>query len=339
MAGAVAAKLSPERGGAVPRFGMIGLLDDASEVSLRERELSAIITAYNEVTERLKESHERLASEVNRMAKELRFKNEALRRSERLAALGQMAAGLAHEIRNPLGGIALYASRLEGELSDRPDARKAAGKISQGVRSLNRLVSEILDFAQEDRLDRAPCEMDSILTSVMEQVRLWSAETGATITIAPDARAWVVDCDRDRMQQVLTNLLINAVQAAGPSGDVRLAARSLEGDAGVEIEVCDDGPGIPEDRIGRIFNPFYTTKSTGTGLGLAIAHRIVEAHGGTIVATNRAEGGARFVVRLPVSRSKKAVHSDDEGKTAENRAAGTAPATAADSETTEVSGR
>ncbi|MCG8407040.1 MAG: ATP-binding protein [Phycisphaerales bacterium] len=274
--------------------------DEQPCLSQRERELGAIINAYSEVTERLKVAHDQLNGEVSRLRDEVKRKNIELRRRDRLAALGEMAAGLAHEIRNPLGGIALYSSMLERELVEPSAPHTAATRISQGVRSLERLVSEILDFAQEDRLERQVCKLGAILNEVEESVRPWADESQATVTVEPTAYELEIDCDPLRIQQVLLNLLMNGVQASGSNGHVRLTAKQVQGSAGsVQIEVCDDGPGIPKGQFDRIFNPFYTTKNTGTGLGLAIAHRIAEAHGGAIRAANRAEGGAKFVLNIP----------------------------------------
>jgi two-component system sensor histidine kinase HydH len=271
-------------------------------ISERERELGAIIKAYSEVTEQLKLAHDRLNGEVSRLGDELKRKNAQLRRRDRLAALGEMAAGLAHEIRNPLGGMALYASMLEGELETLPKARSAATKISKAVRSLERLVSDILDFAQEDRLDRQVIQLGPILARLEESLLPWAEQYGAVVDIQASAGGVEADCDPGRLGQVLLNLMMNGLQAAGAGGVVGLSAKPLvsKDDAGgVRIEVWDSGPGIAAEALDRIFNPFYTTKDTGTGLGLAIVHRIVEAHGGTIRATNRTEGGARFSLTLP----------------------------------------
>ncbi len=274
----------------------------------RERELGAIISSYNDVTDRLKGAHERLCEEVTRLREELRQKNAELRRRERLAALGEMAAGLAHEIRNPLGGIALSASKLEKDLAPRPKSRAAAVRISQGVRSLEKLVSQILDFAQDYRLDRRPGRLGEVLSAVEDSVRPWAAEHGVTVSIEPSALAVEAFCDQYRLRQVLVNLVLNGIQSADRGGHVWVSAKPTDpapdGEAagtpgGIEIEVRDDGPGIPADRLDRIFNPFFTTRSEGTGLGLAIVHGIVEAHGGTIRADNCPASGARFVVRLP----------------------------------------
>lgn len=276
--------------------------DTSRTATEQERELGAIIRAYSEVTDRLKNAHEQLTQEVARLSEELRKKNAELRRKDRLAALGEMAAGLAHEVRNPLGGIALYSSMLERELADRPKAKKAATRITQGVRTLDRLVREILDFAQEDRLDRHRLKLGMVLTSIEESTMHWAQETGASILINPAAHQVDIECDPQRLGQVLLNLMINGMQAAGKGGRVQLSAQA-KADGSAVIEIWDNGPGIPADVRDRIFNPFFTTKDAGTGLGLAIVHRIVEAHGGTIRVSNDSRGGARFVICVPNGES------------------------------------
>lgn len=264
----------------------------------QQRELGAIIRAYSEVTDRLKEAHDRLTSEVARLSGELKQKNAELRRKDRLAALGEMAAGLAHEVRNPLGGIALYSSKLERDLSDRPESMQAASRITQGVRDLDRLVSEILDFAQEDRLERQTIALGSVLTMVEDGAAHWSERTGATLLVDPSARQVDVFCDAQRLRQVILNLVMNGLQAAGDGGRVQVSAKRRSKET--QIDIWDTGPGIPAEVRDRIFNPFFTTKDTGTGLGLAIVHRIIEAHGGTVRVTSDAKtGGARFAIRLP----------------------------------------
>jgi len=265
-----------------------------ADMTERERELGAIVLAYSDVTDRLKVAHENLGREVRRLSDELAEKNRELRRRERLAALGEMAAGLAHEVRNPLGGIALSACKLERELGDRPSARATAGRISQAVRDLDRLVAEILEFAQEDRLEKSNQPVSELLTHVKMQVQPWADEHGAVVGIEAIPADLHLSCDPHRLGRVLLNLVMNGLQAAGSNARVGVAARDT--DSGVQIEVTDNGPGISPDHLDRIFNPFFTTKSTGTGLGLAIAHRIIEAHGWTIRAMNRECGGARFVI-------------------------------------------
>lgn len=281
----------------------VGLFDGAAPpLTQRERELGAIVTAYNEVTDRLKIAHERLGCEVSRLREELKQKNEELRRRERLAALGEMAAGLAHEIRNPLGGIALYASMLERELTGQASAA-TAGKIFHGVRSLEKLVCEILDFAQEQRLERRLCRLDSMIAQ-MECGAARALEAGhATMNVEFAEGLVSAYCDPERVSRVLLNLVLNAIEASKSGARVQIVARRME--RGVQIEVLDEGPGIPEDLLPRIFNPFVTTKASGTGLGLAISHRIIEAHGGSLRVVNRPEGGARFSMWLPDEKNSE----------------------------------
>lgn len=276
-----------------------GAIEAEDAITQRERELGAIILAYNEVTDRLKESHERLSSEAARLRDELRAKNEELRRRERLSALGQMAAGLAHEIRNPLGGIALYASMLEGQLHGNPPARQAAARISAGVRSLDDLIRGILDFAQEGRVDRRRCRLGEVMEGMADVLRPCLDAAGAKLEVDARSEETILDCDPVRLRQVLVNLVTNGVQAAGAGGRVWISARGIPDESFAEIDVVDNGPGIDPAHLERVFNPFFTTRETGTGLGLAISHRIVEAHGGSIRAENRTEGGARFSLRLP----------------------------------------
>ncbi len=261
----------------------------------RERELGAIVLAYSDVTDRLKVAHENLGREVRRLSDELAAKNQELRRRERLAALGEMAAGLAHEVRNPLGGIALSANKLERELSDRPSAKLTANRICNAVRDLDRLVAEILEFAQEDRLERSEHSVRELLHHVVTQVEPLVEENAAAIEVTCSPSDLRLNCDPHRLGRVLLNLVMNGLQAAGAKGRVVVTASKTA--SCIEIEVIDNGPGISPEHLDRIFNPFFTTKAKGTGLGLAIAHRIIEAHGWTLRASNHSAGGASFLIR------------------------------------------
>lgn len=262
-------------------------------------ELAGMLSAYTDVTERLKASHDRLAAEVGRLRDELARKNRELERRSRLAALGQMAAGMAHEIRNPLGGIALYAGLLVKQLADRPPTQAVAAKIADGVQRLDTIVSDILAFAGEIQPQKRPVDLAAVIREAcgLAQGRLEKASARLTCELADDVR---LSADPGLLVRALANLLFNACDAAA-EGEVRLVGRQENGQA--VIEVADSGPGVPAEVMDRIFNPFFTTKDTGTGLGLAIVHRIVESHGGQIGVENAATpaglGGARFVIRLP----------------------------------------
>jgi signal transduction histidine kinase len=270
----------------------------------RERELGAIILAYNEVTEKLKEAHDKLQDEVSRLREELAAKNQELERRKRLAALGEMAAGLAHEIRNPLGGIALFASLLEQDCQGSATSLDLVCKIQKGVDRLDGVVSNVLAFARPGQMQRRCTRLGLILAEAMEMARphfVRGSVEGAIEDGACDEELWV---DAGQLQQAILNLLVNAAEASPAGGQVLLSTRRLGCDR-VEIEVADRGSGIADEASERLFNPFYTTKETGTGLGLAIVHRVVESHGGTIRAANRPGGGAAFTICLPLSNGAR----------------------------------
>ncbi len=267
-----------------------------------ERDLVAVLQTYNDVTERLKRSHETLLGEVARLHEQLHEKNRELQRRERLSALGEMAAGVAHEIRNPLGGIGLYASLLERDLVDRPGEREVARRISAGVQNVENIVRDILSFAGDAEPKLAPV----LLASVLEGASLHTSPQASArnIGIHVDDRLSDVElvCDAAQVERALLNLVYNALDAAGEAGTVWISlGERADSDDLISIVIEDDGSGIEPGCLQRVFNPFFTTKDHGTGLGLAIVHRIAEAHGGCVRAENRAGGGARFVLSLPGS--------------------------------------
>jgi signal transduction histidine kinase len=267
----------------------------------RERELGAIIGAYNSVTEQLKQSHERLRGEVERMREELVRKNRQLRRRERLAALGEMAAGVAHEIRNPLGGIQMFASLLRRDLADRPDSLRLVERIIQGVGSLESIVTDILEFSRPMEPQPARVNLGMLAREVIELAAARSGDGAVPIEIEDGAAEVELITDGRLLQRAVLNLVFNAVDATAAAkrgGKVTIHGRSGRREQ-VLISVSDEGAGIPAEMMDRIFNPFFTTKSNGTGLGLAIVHQTVETLGGTIQAANRQGGGATFTLTLP----------------------------------------
>lgn len=279
-----------------------------------EAGLATIIEAYNEVTERLKQSHEILAREVCRLREELHAKNKELQRRERLAALGEMAAGVAHEIRNPLGGIGLYASLLERDLSDQPKLLNVVRKMSVGVCNLEGIVSDILTFAGDVGTNACDVSAGTILDAVAAQVELRAETRRVTVQVDPMARTLTLHCDAGQIERALINLVFNAIDAAGADGTVWIRGEGgASKDGWGRLVVEDDGPGVAADLLHRIFDPFFTTKDTGTGLGLAIVHRIAESNGGSVTAGHRAGGGARFVLTLPVPSGMEASKSGGHG--------------------------
>jgi len=264
-------------------------------------QLASVFAAYNETTNRMREVHRRLKTEVARLRRELRQKNEQLERKSRLAALGQMAAGIAHEIRNPLGGIQLYASLLEDDLTDQAEPLKLVRKISKGVKSLDTIVNDILAFTQDHNCRKSEVHLAGLLNGVIDYIQPHIAGSNIEIEMSGVDRQLRGQVDVSMMRRVLLNLLLNAIEVMGGKGIISIGAKSCDADSSynVRIDIADDGGGIRDEIMSKIFNPFFTTKDTGTGLGLTIAYRLVECHGGQISGTNNENGGATFSILLP----------------------------------------
>jgi two-component system, NtrC family, nitrogen regulation sensor histidine kinase GlnL len=233
---------------------------------------------------------------------------EQVRRSDRLAAIGVLAAGIAHEVRNPLVGIRAAAQLAEREPGFSAELREYTGMIIRQVDRLNRIVDDVLAFAGTRPLDLRPCNVNQILE---EALRLEdSALRSRTIPVRRlyDPELPVVRGDPDRLLQVFLNLVRNASDAlAGRAGALTVSTRfervapACGGRAAAIVDVIDQGPGIPVEVQERLFSPFFTTKDGGTGLGLPISLKIVEDHGGTIEVLSRPGEGSTFRVWLPVA--------------------------------------
>lgn len=276
------------------------MANSASKTTLQAPDLAGVIQAYNEVTERLEQSHELLRREVGRLHEELKQKNKELERRERLAALGEMAAGVAHEIRNPLGGIGLFSSLLERDLVDRPESLELARRIGGGVRRLDRIVGDILAFAGDAQPRRSRVRLAAVVESAVADALPQATALGSVVTVDTDPTGVELYCDAAQLRRAVLNLLLNAIAAAGRNGRVWVrAGEQVSESEFVSVVVEDDGPGVDPEVAQRVFNPFFTTKENGTGLGLAIVHRIAEAHGGCVRVEARRGGGASFVLRFP----------------------------------------
>jgi len=264
-------------------------------------ELVAVLRVYNDVTEKLKASHEALAGEVQRLRGELNEKNRELQRRENLASLGQMAAGVAHEIRNPLGGIGLYASILQKDLADFPKQCEIARRISAGVENLENIVRDILAFAGNGTQRSEAICLGPLMKSVMSHVERHVQESNTAFEV--DDRldeAWVKG-DAARIERAVLNLCFNAIEAGGRDGCVWVRCGAFADDM-ISLVVEDNGKGIDPAILHKIFNPFFTTKDSGTGLGLSIVHSIAESHGGFVRAGKRSGGGASFELTLPAAK-------------------------------------
>lgn len=293
-------------------------------------ELASLLASFNEVTARLEASHEALRGEVARLTRELGEANAQVERSARLAALGEMAAGIAHEVRNPLGSIRLYARMLEQDLGGMPEQAKVAVKINLAVRAVEGIVGDVLSFAREIRLRREAVEVEGLFDRVLESCCHEGVAGWKGVRVERRDRtkgaARVVHADAGLLTQALVNVVRNGFEAIAASGGasggaagehcLTLDARATRAaDKGgkrrpfVCLRVKDTGPGVTPEVVSRMFNPFFTTRDAGTGLGLAIVHRIVDAHGGRVTIRNNAEAGegpgACVEILLPEGASEK----------------------------------
>src|SRR5579862_3089883 len=265
------------------------------------------IKRYQELAETLAETNRRLEQA-----------QEEARRSERLAALGQMSAGLAHEIRNPLGVIKGSAEMLHQKLdASNPIAVELAGYISTETNRLSALVTRFLDFARPLHADLAPQQITAVLDHALQFVSLAQPSDSVPVHVEKEYQPNLpaIPIDEGLCQQAFVNLIQNAYDAMGSNGGtLRLVAKTATSAdrEGVEVRIEDNGPGIPDKLREQIFNPFVTTKKSGVGLGLSIVSRIIDGHHGSIRVENGSgpdsQQGASFVLFLPAAGLPSADH-------------------------------
>jgi signal transduction histidine kinase len=248
-----------------------------------------------------KEKAQAAAEELARSNRSLQEAQAELRRGERLTALGQLTAGLAHELRNPLGTMKTSAELLSRQVAAENEiAREMAGFIASEVDRTNSLITRFLDFARPQHLKLETKDITTLLDSAIGRFEREQQSNGGKVTIfknySPDVPP--VRFDAELMERVIANLLSNAAQASPPGGVVTV--KTLSDQAEVEISVIDRGSGIEPKNLENIFNPFFTTKPEGIGFGLAIVSKIVEEHGGRITVESTPREGSVFRVFLPL---------------------------------------
>jgi len=265
--------------------------------------------------------YQELAGTLAETNRRLEQAQEEARRSERLAALGQMSAGLAHEIRNPLGVIKGSAEMLHQKLGEsNPLASELAGYISSETNRLSALVTRFLDFARPLHAELAPQQITAVLDRSLRSVLLTRKDKNEDESVKVEkqyeANLPLVPLDESLSEQAFVNLIQNAYDAMGSQGGTLRVSAARAGASkqdGVEVRIEDTGPGIPPELREQIFNPFVTTKKTGVGLGLSIVSRIIDGHHGAIrLESGREPGepqGARFVIFFPASAEDVAAHA------------------------------
>jgi signal transduction histidine kinase len=248
--------------------------------------------------------YQALSEQLAETNRELRRAQDEARRSERLAALGQLSAGLAHEIRNPLGVIKGSAEMLSQKLQgSQPIASELAGYISSEVNRLNALVARFLNFARPSHLALLPVDVKAMVDRAVDVVRSQYPESGVTVERNYASGLPHVLADEPLFEQVFVNLLLNAFEAMNGNSPavlrLSIAADTWHSQPGVSVAVQDTGPGVPAELREQIFNPFFTSKKSGVGLGLSIVAKIIDDHRGSIQLECEAGRGACFRVFLP----------------------------------------
>jgi signal transduction histidine kinase len=276
--------------------------DQVRELCLRILFVPVVGYLTNRLAEAGREERRRYQAAAEQLAaanQSLQAAEAAVRRSERLAALGQLSAGLAHELRNPLGTIRASAELLKKSVgTDNPVAAELAGFVASEVDRTNSLVTRFLEFARPLALRPEPCELTEVVDRAVARLERDGKGGGVAVykNYSPDVRPFPFDAEL--MERVLYNLLLNAAQASPPDGAITVKTRPT--DDRVEISVIDRGSGIQPEHLESIFNPFFTTKAEGVGLGLAIVSKIVDQHGGKMTVESEAGKGSVFRIYLPL---------------------------------------
>jgi signal transduction histidine kinase len=275
------------------KIGQLGSGDLSVSVSFAHRndEIGDLGRNFNHMVEQLRENR----NEIERLHR------TQMSRAEHMATLGEMATGLAHEIRNPLAGIAGVIEIIGRDLPATSPARAVVKDVRQEITRINRIVSDLLQTARPHPPKVRKSDLNTTVEHAVMLGRQQALSKSTEITLRKDPSLPEVEHDSDQIHQVLLNLLLNALQAIDASGKVAVTVE-LQGKNAV-IEVSDNGRGIAPKHLPNIFRPFYTTKGDGTGLGLSLARRIVEDHQGRIEVTSTVGQGTTFAVILPLQRA------------------------------------
>jgi signal transduction histidine kinase len=268
-------------------------LTTSGDIRALDRQLEHVVGRVAEVTERLQRQHRDMF------------------RAQQLSAVGQLAASIAHEVRNPLAAIKLLVEAALRVNNPRPFTADNLRLVHREVLRLEQTLQGFLDFARPPSLQRSSCDLREVIAQAVDLVRARARQQQVGIDVICPGTPVQAHVDGTQLGTVLVNLLLNALDAMPREG--RLGIRLETVRTGARLTVIDTGPGIAPEIAPRLFTPFASTKPTGSGLGLSISRRIVEDHGGTLTAANRSEGGARFTVTLPLLSAVPQNHHSPSG--------------------------
>lgn len=278
-----------------------------------KNEIGDLTRSLSHMLRRLDENKRELQSHIASLEKanrDLRQAQDEIIRSEKLASVGRLAAGIAHEIGNPIGIILGYLDLLNSEDITEVDKRDFLNRIESEIIRVNRIIRQLLDFSRPSSGEPEKTRVHDLVKMTLGMLEPQPMMEGLRTTLELKAQKDTVLADPSQLQQVFLNIIMNAADALGerkgeaPAGQLTIRSESIEGS--IELRFSDNGPGIPEKELLRIFDPFYTTKEPGkgTGLGLSVCYRIVEGLGGTIRAESKTGEGATIIVSLPLYEGK-----------------------------------
>lgn len=260
-------------------------------------ELFEALARFERMGKMLEEKHAALLAEADRLREQLAIKDREIERGAKMAALGETAAAIAHEVRNPLGAMRLFMSLIRRDCEDRPQVLEMLGHLETGVKTLDGVVANILLFSRNRPLAMGVVNFGSI---ILEQVNSFKLVRPGIKVVLEQSGNPFLNGNEAAIRQLFWNLLQNAGEALGGSGEIRVGVvgRSNE----IELTVHDSGAGVPEQLLPKLFEPFVTGKKEGTGLGLAIVKQVAVEHGGDVSVVN--EAGAKFVIKFPRGGTK-----------------------------------
>jgi signal transduction histidine kinase len=258
----------------------------------------------------LKAFSQQMEEKIQKTTADLKKTEAQLIRSEKLAALGQLAAGIAHEIRNPLTSINILIHSLRQNISSGESRSEDFKVIEEEIHRINEIVDQFLRFAKPAPPHLERTEVTSIFEEILQLLRPQMEKL--RISVQKDFRSVpLITIDNEQMKQVILNLLMNSIQAMPEGGQFRLEGEVSKDGQWVELSIRDSGVGIPPEDMDKLFDPFFSTKEGGIGLGLSIAHRIIDQHHGKIEVTSNPNEGTIFTVYLPIDQGQEdADHSD-----------------------------
>jgi two-component system NtrC family sensor kinase len=272
-------------------------------------ELAVLSDSFNQMTHNLRKARGELEDwghtlelRVEERTNELKKVQTQLVRSEKLASLGELVAGIAHEINNPLTGILMYASLVQHDERLNPVFKSDIAIIVRETERCARIVSGLLDFSREKSPKKKQSSIPAIMNATLALVKSQSIFLNVDIRIECSPDIPEIPVDPNLIEQVFVNMVLNAGQAMPNGGDLNICIGTTENNESISVDISDTGYGIPEENLKKIFDPFFTTKENkGTGLGLSVSYGIIESHGGKIEVQSEVGKGTKFTILLPVN--------------------------------------